>query len=139
MVIGIVFAVAGVATYVLVANELAAENITVSADAEYFAGQEVNSPWTAYSEAETISKHALKATGGKYEDAMAMAKALRHTKYESTRGPYEYNVNGMPIQNYYKREVVKGADGKIAIVNRGVVLSNYKDAYWEKCPADKRL
>jgi branched-chain amino acid transport system substrate-binding protein len=82
---------------------------------------------------------ALKATGGKYEDGLALAKALRHTKYDSTRGPYEYNVNGMPIQNYYKREVIKGADGKPTIVNRGVVLSNHKDAYWEKCPADKRL
>ena len=82
---------------------------------------------------------ALKATGGKYEDGMALAKALRHTKYDSTRGPYEYNVNGMPIQNYYKREVIKGADGKPTIVNRGVVLPNHKDAYWEKCPAAMRL
>ena len=65
LVVGVIFAVAGVATYVLVANELSNENITVSADAKYFAGQPVNSPWTAWSEAETISKHALKATGGK--------------------------------------------------------------------------
>lgn len=82
---------------------------------------------------------ALKATGGKYEDGLALAKALRHTKYDSTRGPYEYNVNGIPIQNYYKREVIKGADGKPTIVTRGTVFTNYKDAYWEKCPADKRL
>ncbi len=38
MVVGAIFAVAGVTTYVLVANELAAENITVSGDASYFAG-----------------------------------------------------------------------------------------------------
>ena len=65
LVMGVIFAVAGVTTYVLVASELSNENITVSADAKYFAGQSVNSPWTAWSEAETISKHALKATGGK--------------------------------------------------------------------------
>ncbi|MCW5774677.1 MAG: ABC transporter substrate-binding protein [Rhodospirillaceae bacterium] len=82
---------------------------------------------------------ALKATKGKFTDGMAMAKALRHTKYASTRGPYTYNVNGMPIQNYYKREVIKGPDGKAAIVSRGIVLKNYKDAYWEKCPANMRL
>jgi branched-chain amino acid transport system substrate-binding protein len=82
---------------------------------------------------------ALKATGGKYEDGMAMAKALRKTKYDSVRGPYEYNVNGIPIQNYYKREVIKGADGKPTLVNRGAVFTKHKDAYWEKCPADKRL
>ena len=38
MVVGVIFAVAGVTTYVLVANELAAENIKVSDDAAYFAG-----------------------------------------------------------------------------------------------------
>jgi ABC-type sugar transport system permease subunit len=65
MVVGVIFAVAGVATYVIVSNELAAENITVSKDAKYFAGQDVTGPFTAYSEAETISKHALQATGGK--------------------------------------------------------------------------
>jgi hypothetical protein len=79
MVVGIIFAVAGVATYVLVANELAAENIVVSDDAEYFAGQPVNSPWTAYSEAETISKHALKATDGKTYAELAQDDPLRET------------------------------------------------------------
>ncbi len=82
---------------------------------------------------------ALKATGGKYEDGAALAKALRQTKYDSVRGPYSYNVNGMPIQNYYKMEVIKGDDGKPAIVTRGTVFTSRKDAYWEKCPADKRL
>jgi hypothetical protein len=84
MVIGIVFAVAGVATYVLVANELAAENITVSTDANYFAGQEVNSPWTAYSEAETISKHALEATGGKTYAELGRDDPLRDTAMQAS-------------------------------------------------------
>jgi ABC-type Fe3+ transport system permease subunit len=84
MVIGIVLAVAGVVTYVLVANELAAENITVSADAEYFAGQEVNSPWTAYSEAETISQHALEATGGKTYAELGRDDPLRDTAMQAS-------------------------------------------------------
>ena len=65
MVVGAIFAVAGVVTYFVVSNELANENITVSEDAKYFAGKDVTGPFTAYSEAETISKHALEATGGK--------------------------------------------------------------------------
>jgi branched-chain amino acid transport system substrate-binding protein len=65
-------------------------------------------------------------------------KAMRKVKYDSVRGPYSYNVNGMPIQNFYKQEVIKGSDGKPDIVTRGVIFANYKDAYWEKCPADKR-
>ena len=65
MVMGVIFAVAGVVTYVMVSNELAAENITVSKDAQWFAGKDVSGPFTAYSEAEVISKHALEATDGK--------------------------------------------------------------------------
>jgi hypothetical protein len=84
IVIGVLFAVAGVATYVMVANELAAENIEVSADATYFAGQPVNSPWTAYSEAETISKHALKATGGKTYAELGKDDPLRDTAMQAS-------------------------------------------------------
>jgi hypothetical protein len=49
------------------------------------------------------------------------------------------NVNGVPIQNFYLREVVKGADGKPAIVTRGAIFEKHKDAYWEQCPANMRL
>jgi hypothetical protein len=65
LVAGVVFAVAGVVTWFLVADQLAAENITVSEDAEYLAGQDVGGPFTAYAEAQVINKHALEETGGK--------------------------------------------------------------------------
>jgi hypothetical protein len=84
MVVGVIFAVAGVTTYILVANELAAENIKVSDDAAYFAGQSVNSPWTAYSEAETISKHALEATGGKTYAELDREDPLRETAMQAS-------------------------------------------------------
>ena len=84
MVVGVIFAVAGVTTYILVANELAAENIKVSDDAAYFAGQSVNSPWTAYSEAETISKHALEATGGKTYAELDREDPARQTAMQAS-------------------------------------------------------
>ena len=84
MVVGVIFAVAGVTTYILVANELAAENIKVSDDAAYLAGQSVNSPWTAYSEAETISKHALEATGGKTYAELDREDPLRETAMQAS-------------------------------------------------------
>ena len=80
----------------------------------------------------------MTAMGGKFEDSLAIMKAMRKVKYDSVRGPYTYNVNGMPIQNYYKQEVIKGADGKPDIVTRGIINANYKDSYWEQCPADRR-
>ena len=81
---------------------------------------------------------ALRAQGGKVGDITALMKSMRKVTYPTPRGPYKYNVNGFPIQNFYKVEVIKGSDGKPAIVNRGVVIENAKDSYWEKCPADKR-
>ena len=44
IVVGVIFAVAGVVTYFIVADQLAAENIKVSDDATYFAGQDVTGP-----------------------------------------------------------------------------------------------
>ena len=84
MVVGVIFAVAGVVTYFVVSNELANENITVSKDAKYFAGKDVTGPFTAYSEAETISKHALKATGGKTYAELDKEDPLRATAMQAS-------------------------------------------------------
>lgn len=65
MIMGVVFAVAGVVTWFAVRSQLAAEHITVSDDAKYFSGDKVEGPFTAYVQADTINKHALEATGGK--------------------------------------------------------------------------
>jgi branched-chain amino acid transport system substrate-binding protein len=92
----------------------------------------------AYDGARLIAA-AVKALNGKVDDPLALAKALRKTAYPSTRGPYQYNVNGIPIQNFYLREVVKGTDGKAAIVTRGAIFEKHKDSYWEQCPPNMRL
>jgi hypothetical protein len=62
---GAILLVAGVATWIVVQNQLAAEKITVSDDAERYAGEPVDGPLTAYQEAEVIEKHALESSGGK--------------------------------------------------------------------------
>ena len=49
---------------------------------------------------------AVRKIGGKVDDHLALAKALRRTPFPSTRGTVTFNVNGMPIQNWYKRDVV---------------------------------
>ena len=76
---------------------------------------------------------AVRAVGGNLKDRDGIRNAMRKADYASTRGKYTYNVNHHPIQNYYKREVIKGADGKPTIVNRGIVLKNHKDAYYKQC------
>ncbi|WP_189336046.1 aromatic ring-opening dioxygenase LigA [Actinoplanes ianthinogenes] len=57
--------VAGVTTYTVVSTTLANQHITVSDDAEHFAGQKVNQPWEAYAQANVIAKHASDMAGGK--------------------------------------------------------------------------
>ena len=64
LVAGVVMIVAGVATYYVVQRELADENIVVSDDAEWFAGEEVDGPFTAYSEAMVIKDHASEIADG---------------------------------------------------------------------------
>ncbi|HEU4491168.1 MAG TPA: hypothetical protein VFR74_09875 [Jiangellales bacterium] len=64
IVAGLILAAAGVATWIVVQTQLADEQITVSDDADNFAGQPVDGPLTAYAEANVIEKHALEASGG---------------------------------------------------------------------------
>ena len=64
IVAGVIMIVVGVTTYYLVRRELSDENITVSEDADNFAGDAVDGPFTAYSQATVIKKHALEAGGG---------------------------------------------------------------------------
>ena len=62
---GAVMLIAGGVTWFTVQSQLADERITVSADADWFAGEKIDGPLTAYAEAQVIEKHALKASGGK--------------------------------------------------------------------------
>jgi len=64
IVAGAIFSIAGVATWFIVKDQLADENITVSDDAERFAGDPVDGPFTAYEQANVIEKHGLAASDG---------------------------------------------------------------------------
>lgn len=62
--LGIVLIVAGAATWIVVANTLSQQNITVSGDADCLAGDEVDGPFSAFCQARVIDKHTLESTGG---------------------------------------------------------------------------
>jgi hypothetical protein len=59
---GAIFVIAGAVTWGAVASNLAGEKITVSPDAAHFGNQSVNSPWTAWYQADAIKHHSLKAS-----------------------------------------------------------------------------
>jgi hypothetical protein len=61
---GLILMVAGAFTWYVVRDQLSDEKITVSDDADRFAGQDVDGPFTAYEQARVINKHALEASDG---------------------------------------------------------------------------
>ena len=79
----------------------------------------------------------VKGVGGKVDDTAALAKAMRAAPLDSVRGSLKLNVNGFPIQPFYKAVVVKDTDGKIAMKIEGKIWER-PDTMSEKCPPDKR-
>ena len=65
IVVGVVMAVAGVITWVVISTTLADQKITVADDANCAAGDDVNGPISAYCQADIIDHHTLEITGGK--------------------------------------------------------------------------
>lgn len=76
---GVILSVAGVVTWVVVTNQLSDEKITVSDDADNFAGDDVDGPFTAYAQANVIKKHALEASDGKTYAELAQDDPKRDT------------------------------------------------------------
>jgi len=64
IIVGVVMAVAGVATWVVISMTLADQKITVADDARCAAGDDVNGPVSAYCQADVIDKHTRDITGG---------------------------------------------------------------------------
>jgi branched-chain amino acid transport system substrate-binding protein len=81
---------------------------------------------------------AVKSLGGKVDEPGIITKTIRKMGLASVRGDLKYNVNGFPIQPYWKLEIVAGPDGKPIKKGREMVFER-KDSFWEKCPEAERL
>jgi hypothetical protein len=79
MVAGVLLAATGLFTWFNVKHHLRDEYITVSSDANHFAGQTVDGPFTAYEQALTIKHHELEATDGKTYAQLGRDDPLRQT------------------------------------------------------------
>jgi branched-chain amino acid transport system substrate-binding protein len=81
---------------------------------------------------------AVRDVKGKVEDREAVRKALKAAHFESVRGPFKFNKNQYPIQNYFVRTV--GSDGKGGLVNKSFnepILRDHGDAYVQACKMPK--
>jgi branched-chain amino acid transport system substrate-binding protein len=76
---------------------------------------------------------AVREVKGKVEDVEAVRRALRAAKFDSVRGPFKFNRNQMPIQNYYLRVVAKDSKGRLVNKTIGTVFKDHGDAYVQDC------
>ena len=77
---------------------------------------------------------AVRDTKGKLDDRKAVLTALKAAHFDSVRGPFKFNTNQYPIQNYYVRTI--GTDGKGGLINKSFaepILKNHGDAYVQSC------
>src|SRR5690606_26888368 len=76
---------------------------------------------------------AVSKGNGNPQDKDALRKALESAPFESVRGAFRFDANHYPIQDYYLREVVKDAQGRVTNKLVGRVLENHADAYVGEC------
>jgi len=77
---------------------------------------------------------AVREVKGRIEDTEGVRKALKSAKFQSVRGPFKFNRNQYPIQNYYLRVVGKDSQGRIVNKTMGTIFKDRGDAYVQECP-----
>jgi len=76
---------------------------------------------------------AVRDSKGQLSDKAVVRKALQAANFASVRGPFKFNKNQFPIQDYYLRVIVKDTKGRVTNKTMGVVLKNHSDAYVGSC------
>lgn len=87
-------------------------------------------------DAASVLDAAITKVNGKVSDKAAFAAAVRQagSEFTSVRGPFAFNVNGMPIQNFYAFEAVT-ENKQTTMKQISTPLRNHKDAYYAACAA----
>jgi branched-chain amino acid transport system substrate-binding protein len=94
----------------------------------------IPSPYAAQSyDSAMLIDSALKATGGDISKKDQFRNALRAANFTSVRGPFKFNKNHFPIQNYYLTQIVKDDKGRLVMDLRGVIFASHGDAYADQC------
>ena len=75
---------------------------------------------------------AVKAVKGDLKDTKGMVAAMRKANINSLRGPFTFNNNHHPIQNFYLLRAEKVGDGVEMRIQR-TVFTKHQDAYHEQC------
>ena len=76
---------------------------------------------------------AIRATRGNLKDTKALVLAMRKANFSSIRGPFTYNVNHHPIQNFYLLKTEKVASGELEMHIQKTIFEKHKDSYFQDC------
>jgi branched-chain amino acid transport system substrate-binding protein len=86
----------------------------------------------AYDAAMLINS-AVVALKGDVSKPEAVRAELKKANFTSLRGPFKFNVNGYPIEDFYLTKVAKRADGKFQTEIVEKVLTGNADSYAKDC------
>jgi branched-chain amino acid transport system substrate-binding protein len=86
----------------------------------------------AYDAAALIDS-AVKAVGGKLDNKDALRAAIKKADFKSVRGPFKFNSNGFPVQDFYLVKVAKRADGKFETQIVQKIFEAQGDGYAKDC------
>lgn len=77
---------------------------------------------------------AVRKVKGNTSDKAAFAAAVKSAGAElkSVRGPFRFNSNNMPVQNYYAFQTVKDG-GNVTVKQLGTPLQEHQDVYVAQC------
>jgi branched-chain amino acid transport system substrate-binding protein len=76
---------------------------------------------------------AVRMNKGSLKDTKAVVMAMRKANYESIRGPFKWNVNQHPIQDFYLLRAEKRPNGEVEMRIQRKVFEKHKDAYYQDC------
>jgi branched-chain amino acid transport system substrate-binding protein len=76
---------------------------------------------------------AVRATKGNVSDSKGLSAAIKKADFKSLRGPFKFNINGYPIEDFYLTKVTKRADGKYETQIVEKIFANNADGYAKDC------
>jgi branched-chain amino acid transport system substrate-binding protein len=76
---------------------------------------------------------AVRANKGSLKDKKAVIATMRKANFDSIRGPFKYNVNHHPIQDFFLLQAVKGGKDGARMEIKRKVFDDHKDAYYQDC------
>jgi len=77
---------------------------------------------------------AVRANKGSLKNNKAVIEAMRKANYDSIRGPFKFNVNHHPIEDFYLLRAEQRPGGDVEMRIQRKVFEKHKDAYYQDCP-----